>query len=237
MSNIPIFCINLDRADERKQTVQQEWINKLKLDIKFWKAYDRRDIKEGNYVYPYDSKATKTHFNRELSYGEIACATSFAMLYEFSINNDFEEIIVMEDYISPLINHKNILFNYIQEAKKEFPDCEFIILQGKPVNQKYNEIETKVFFSKIYPIPYGNFFLYLNKSGIYKIYNLLRQMIFPADVPQNILFKQGLLNVIVSNIALAEHNTLTTYIGNDLRFDGKASTNSTGGKNNRKFIA
>ena len=39
MSNIPIFCINLDRADERKQTVQQEWINKLKLDIKLSKVY------------------------------------------------------------------------------------------------------------------------------------------------------------------------------------------------------
>lgn len=235
MSNIPIFCINLDRADERKQRIQKEWIDGLGFDIQFWKAYDRRDIEKGEYVYKYDPEKTKQHLNRELSTGEIACATSFAMLYEFAISNNFEEIIVMEDDISPLINHKNILFNYINKGKEEFPDSEFMVLQGRLPNHKYMYIYTKLFFSKINPVPYGNLLLYLNKSAIHKVYNLLSTMVSPADNPHRTLFYNNKLEVIVSNIALAEHNTLTTYIGNDLRC--KASTNSTGGKNNRKFIA
>lgn len=218
MSNqIPIFCINLDRAKERKQRIQKEWIDGLGFDIQFWKAYDRRDIEKREYVYKYDSEKTKQNLNRELSTGEIACATSFAMLYEFAISNNFEEIIVMEDDISPKINDKNMLFDYINQGKEEFPDSEFMVLQGRSLKQKHMYIDTKLFFSKINPVPYGNLLLYLNKSAILKVYNLLNTMMYPADNPHRILFYNNKLEVIVSNLSLTYHNTTTTYIGNDLR--------------------
>lgn len=223
---IPIFCINLDRAKERKQRIQKEWIDGLGFDIQFWKAYDRRDIEKGEYIYKYDPEKTKQHLNRELSKGEIACATSFSMLYEFAISNNFEEMIVMEDDISPKIKDKSMLFDYIDQGKEEFPDSEFMVLQGRFPNQKYIYIDTKLFFSKINPVPYGNLLLYLNKSAIHKVYNLLSTMVCPADNAHRTLFYNNKLEVIVSNLSLAYHNTITTYIGNDKRYN----------KNIRNFI-
>ena len=49
-----IFCINLERAGERKNRIENLWINKLELNIDFWKAYDRRLINKGISEYLYN---------------------------------------------------------------------------------------------------------------------------------------------------------------------------------------
>ena len=61
-SQIPIFCINLQRATERRQLIQELWIDGLGIDINFWEAYDRRNIENGIYQYSYNPKKN----NRDL---------------------------------------------------------------------------------------------------------------------------------------------------------------------------
>lgn len=56
---IPIYCINLERAVERKHNIEKTWINGLGLQINFWKAYDRRDIENNKFIYPYDKNLTQ----------------------------------------------------------------------------------------------------------------------------------------------------------------------------------
>lgn len=225
--NIPIFCINLERATERKDRIKNEWIDSLDFDIQFHKAYDRRDIEDNKYIYKYDSEKTNSLLKRDLSYGEIACITSFCMLYEYVLEQKYPEIIVMEDDISPLIKDKNILYDVIEYGKKEYIRSNFMVLHGKnPSIKNQKIISQKEYFSEISPVPWGNMLIYLDKIAIKKIYKLLKQMTYPADHAQRILFHQKELNVIVVNNSLCIHNTNKTYIGNDLRFE----------KNIRKFI-
>lgn len=99
-NQIPIFCINLLRAIERKQIMKEIWIDKLGLDITFWKAHDRRDVERGVNLYNYNAEITKEKIGRELSAGEIACSSSYISLYQHILINDIPEVIIMEDDIT-----------------------------------------------------------------------------------------------------------------------------------------
>jgi glycosyl transferase family 25 len=214
---IPIFCINLDRATERKELIQKEWIDELGLDITFWKAYDRRDIEKKIYPYPYNKDLPIKNLKRELSSGEIACATSFCLLYEHILNNNYEEVVIMEDDIFPLINNKQQLFDTITEGKKEFPSAEMILLH-KPRIPHEITIQ-KVYTSMCKKSSWGNQLFFIKKSSVIKAYDILKPMWFPADHPQRLLCNQQI--VTVSNNGLCGHHWYgeysTTYIGTDIR--------------------
>lgn len=216
-TNIPIFCINLERATERKNLIIKEWIDALGFDIKFWKAYDRRDIEQGNYRYPYDEEKTKNILGRSLSFGEMACATSFCMLYEYILEQQYKEVIIMEDDVSPIITNKDTLYESIDVGLSEFPQTEYMILHKSDLSYS-NIISKQKYFSKVKPLPWGNLLLYQNYNATYKLYKLLSNFTGPADHPQRILDYNNKLNAIVINEGLCKHNTNTTYIGNDLRF-------------------
>lgn len=226
---IPIFCINLPRAIKRKEYIEEEWINKLGFDITFWKGYDRRDIENNKFVYSYDKQVAINSTGRQLSHGEIACATSYCMLYEYLINNNYEEVVIMEDDIIPLIKNKNELFNIIDQGKAEFPEADIMLLHEYPISDQYKNIVyafSKNIFSMCNESPWGNQLFHIQKSAILEVYSLLKTMSMPADYPQKLLCKQK--RVIIVNKALCDHewrgSTATTYIGNQYRCT------------NRKFI-
>jgi GR25 family glycosyltransferase involved in LPS biosynthesis len=226
--NIPIFCINLERATERKELIQKEWIDKLNLDIVFWSAYDRRRIENKEYFYPYDEISAKNNFlHRELNDGEIACATSFCMLYEHILKNNYSEAIIMEDDITPLFDNKSELFTKIEQGKKEFPNADIMLLHEYPLIDKKKVYGIKKdIFSMCDKSPWGNQFFYANRKAITALYHLLKIIKFPADYPQLLLSAQK--RVIIVNQPMCYHEwtgpNSKTYIGNSLR------------GTNRKFI-
>ncbi len=214
---IPIFCVNLERAKERKELIQKKWIDQLGFKITFWNGYDRRHIENNKFVYQYDKNLAIQNLKRELNAGEIACSTSFCMLYQHILDNNYEEAIIMEDDVSPLIENKKDLFETIREGKKEFPESEMILLH-KPY--KPHEITVKKqYTSKCGKSSWGNQLFFVKKSAVIKAYNILKLMFLPADHPQLLLSKQQI--VTVSNKGLCSHHwngdMATTYIGNDLR--------------------
>lgn len=217
MTKIPIFCINLERAKERREKIEKEWINKIGLDIIFWKAYDRRDIEKGIYPYIYNKDLTIKNLKRELNSGEIACSTSFCMLYEHILNSNYDEAIIMEDDIFPLISHKQELFDTITEGKKEFNLSEIILLHKPP--RPHMITTKKKYTSMCNKSGWGSQLFFIRRTAIIKAYNILKPMFFPSDYPQRVLSKQGI--VTVSNNPLCGHHWggefATTYIGNDLR--------------------
>lgn len=230
MNNIPIFCINLERAKERKKLIKEQWIDKLNLDIIFWTGYDRREIENKKYPYPYDEHAAKNNFLcRKLSDGEIACAISFCMLYKYILKCNYNEVIIMEDDITPLFNNKLELFTKIEQGKQEFPKADMMLLHEYPYKDKEIEYGIKIkkdIFSMCEKSPWGNQFFYANKKAIAKLYNLLKIIKFPADYPQILLSARQ--KVIIVNQPMCYHEwngpNATTYIGNSFR------------GTNRKFI-
>jgi GR25 family glycosyltransferase involved in LPS biosynthesis len=216
---IPIFCINLERATERREHIQKEWIDKLGLDITFWKAYDRRDIEQNKYVYIYKKQLAIKEFGRELNNGEIACATSFCMLYKHILENGYEEVVIMEDDISPLINDKQELLFILEQRNIEFPSSQVMFMgadRDKCKPCKLISIQNK-HTSLCFDTWWGNQLFYIKKSAINRVYNILKTMAFPADYPQRILCKKNI--VVASNKFLCVHDGRysNTYVGNDIR--------------------
>jgi GR25 family glycosyltransferase involved in LPS biosynthesis len=222
--NIPIFCINLERAIERKEFITKKWIDELGLDITFWKAYDRRDIENNKFIYPYNKQLAIQTIGRQLSNGEIACATSFCMLYEFLIEKKYNEVLIMEDDIVPNFIDKSVLFNKIEIIKKEFTQTEMILLHNMhPVQMQSqkNEIfyDKKIESSLCKIAPFGNQLFYIKLNAIKIIYDILKTMSMAADHPQDILAKENL--VCIANNPLCNHEWIginsNTYIGNEYR--------------------
>lgn len=208
--NIPIFCLNLERATERRQLIQKTWINEICLNINFWKAYDRREIEKGNIIYPYSKEAAITVMGRELNYGEQACCTSYCMLYEYLIKESYSEVIIMEDDIYPCISNYIDLFSTIDEGKKEFPEAEIILLFQISPTAKIKKTTNKNFTLCNQHI-WGNQLVYLNKIAIQKQYDLLKKMDRVADYR---IYTDN--KVILSNNPICKHlsnRDATTYIG------------------------
>jgi GR25 family glycosyltransferase involved in LPS biosynthesis len=229
---IPIFCINLERATERKKYIQKEWIDKLGFDIIFWKAYDRRDVEQNNIIYPYDKNLAIKMIGRELNTGEIACTTSFCMLYEYCLSNNINEILIIEDDAIPTNETKKV-FEYISVGKQEFPNSHiFLLFEPQDCFFKKN-IPSDLFYQKkdIFSLckiaPWGNQFIYLTKEGIIALYETLKTMSMPSDKPhQKLLCDLQMVSLI--NIPLVKHcwvgKKANSYIQNDYR------------NTNRKFI-
>jgi GR25 family glycosyltransferase involved in LPS biosynthesis len=223
MNNIPIFCINLERAKQRKENIIQKWIKELNFDITFWQAYDRRNIEKNKFIYPYNKEETQNTIHRQLNYGELACATSFCLLYEHIISLNLSEVIIMEDDIMPNIQDKQELYNTINMGKTEFPEAEIILLH-EPENRNKtfssdNLILQKEYCSMLSVPPWGNQLFYSKQNGIKKMLDILQTMCFPADRPQKLLAKENL--VIMSNRGFCKHIWIgadsESYIENGLR--------------------
>lgn len=223
--SVPIFCINLERATERKELISKKWIDELGLDITFWKAYDRRDIENNKFIYPYSKKLAIETIGRQLSNGEIACATSFCMLYEYLLENNYEEVFIMEDDIEPTFTDKNVLQYTVNHIKSEFDQAEIILLHNIHPIQMNSCQKEKIFYEKKFngslcnETPWGNQLFYIKSSSIKKVYDLLKKMTLPADLVQNILAKENL--VCIANNPLCHHEWMgsnsMTYIGNEYR--------------------
>lgn len=220
---IPIFCIHLERATERKRLIQDLWIDKLGLDITFWPAYDRRLIEKDQIIYPYNRTKALSLMERELNHGEIACATSFCLLYEHIMQNNILECIILEDDVVPLIDNKEIIFSTIAKGKEEFPNAQMMILH-KPAEIDLINHPTSMFYHKnsnaslCKVTPWGNLCFYIKIDAVMYAWKLLRQMCCVADYPQREL---GMANkVMIANNPICEHyeaDEAKTYIGNEHR--------------------
>lgn len=220
---IPIFCINLERAKERKSNIERKWIIELGLNINFWNAYDRRQIEKNQHIFEYDKDLTKKNIGRELSSGEIACVTSFASLYKYILDSNIDEVLIMEDDIFPLFKNKKELFDIIEKGKLEFSDAKMMLLHEYPNFNTSKCDDNKIFFSMCTEVPWGNQFFYANKECIQNLYDLLIPIRYPADWPQRKLANN--YQVIMINRPLCFHYwtgpSSTTYIGNNLRKTGR----------------
>lgn len=229
-----IFCINLQRATERKHFITEKWINDLGLNINFWTAYDRDLIDNNKHHYKYDNELAQKIFERSLNSGEIACATSFYQLFEYILQKNIDECIIMEDDIIPLIESKNILFDRLYQAKEEFPQSSLILMHNISPKQKNNYSPTYgATINEIYYLkgrhasmckkaPWGNQCFYITKQAVKTIYDNLcigtkSPIIWhPADYCSS-LYLCKTMSVYILNNPVCDHDwsglNITSYIG------------------------
>lgn len=202
--DIPIFCINLERATERKEYIQKEWIDKLGFDITFWKAFDKKDLTEKDKQQ--NNLLLNTLYSRKFySIGEIACVKTFISLYQYLLENKYQEVIIMEDDITPLIKNKQELFDYIAQGKIEFPNAEIMVLFEPNPNDKNTVFSRARYFSSSMSPPWGNQLLYVNAKAIQSIISVFKTVNVTASQPQQLIAKKP-NKVIVSNSGLCSHD-------------------------------
>ena len=225
-----IFCVNLERAKERRSFIEEKWIKDLGIKIHFWEAYDRRKIEEGHCIFNYDKKKSIENLGRELNSGEIACATSHYQLFVHILESNLDECIIMEDDIVPLVENKETIFETIKEAKCEFPSSGMILMHN------IHPMQTKICANDMFFIrknvsslckkaPWGTQFFYINRKCLNLVYGYLCDntnnitISKPADHFQKD-FLSPMQIVSVLNRPLCHHDwgsSSTTYIGNNLR--------------------
>lgn len=212
---IPIICINLDRATERKAFIVDEWEAKRGCEIHYIHAYDRREIVEKRPYFKYDPKSSIRFIGRRLSEGEQACATSHVFALRFAQANCFEECIIIEDDILPCFKDHKKLDSMILKHKKEFPGHSISLLGEPTVYKKPTFDIIKKHFSQIKTPPWGNWCTYF-KADIYE--SMIADLTSMRGAADHYWEKYAALGTLTaSNTPLAKHCHTTTYIGNEFR--------------------
>jgi GR25 family glycosyltransferase involved in LPS biosynthesis len=211
-----IYCLNLNRATERKELITQEWIENRHFDIEFFPAFDRRNIDAGEYIYPYDPAKAVERIKRPLTNGEIACATSHCLLLKKALEEGHEEIIVMEDDCMPIgdISPAQV-FEKIEQCKRIYPNIKVLIMHE---NTGFNltSRESKEGFNLLSLAPFGFQFVWLHKKAMEILLNDLSSMCYPADWLWTKRFAP--MRVIANlEVPFGKHNDTYTYIGNEAR--------------------
>lgn len=231
-----IFCINLQKATDRKHFITEKWIQNLGFDITFWPAYDKILINNNKHIYKYDDNLAQTVFKRSLNHGEIACATSFYQLFEHILQNNIDECIIIEDDIIPLIESKNVLFDRLYKTKEEFPQASLILMHSISPKQKnnyspsYGATVNDIYYLKgnhasmCKKTPWGNQCFYITKQAVEKVYKdlcigtNLPIIWHPADYFGS-LYLCKTMSVYILNNPVCDHDwsglNVPSYIGHE----------------------
>ena len=211
-NQIPIYCINLDKAQKRWKNVNNKF-SKLNIKInrfpavngKILKNIDNRQILDtyNTNVNAVCDKNIKPNLTLNLSNGEYGCAISHLKLWELVINKNMDICIIIEDDINPNSN-----FNDYQDLLKELPndwDIAYI---------SFLNTGKKEYISKNIYIPHCGFTTagyIINLKGAKKLINTL-PIEGPIDLFLLSLFRSKKINAYVLDTIC---NSTNTWGGND----------------------
>lgn len=217
--DMPIVCINLERATERRAMIEKEWISDRSCPVHFIEAYDRRKIDAGELLFDYDSTAAVKFFNRPLTPGEIACATSHALAVRYAKESNMESVVIIEDDMIPTFESYEQFNDILSHMQIEFPQSCAAMLHKEHLYLPYILAEKKQHFGIVSRASYGACMYYLHCSAYDSFLEDLLSYRAPADWhwKRYIDAKQ----LVAPIIPLAYHSGKETYIGNEYR--GKAS--------------
>jgi glycosyl transferase family 25 len=216
--NIPVYCINLLRASDRRKQIIDQWTHKLDINIEFIEAVDRR-------------KLTDLSTNK-ISTGEIACIMSHNLAYDKLLNSPHDMALILEDDSIPLFKdtsrgkrlYKNQLFDTIYKSFSEFPESYALILHktsrryGIPVGPFI--VEKKIYSSLLQGSTSGTYGYVIKKSGV----DFIRQDMLQFNCPMDYLWDNysNALKLIVSNEYYIRHpdvKSASTYINRTKNFN------------------
>jgi glycosyl transferase family 25 len=209
MSDIPILCVSLKRAYERRERILHKWCDEKNYAIEFIDAIDRRDV-----VSSLDDYKHLNNTKRGLSPGEIACSLSHAKALEIAKVRGYNKCVVVEDDTYPTVAHDTFK-SIIDSLDSEFVDCSISILHKDHSNLSSIISESKNNFSRIGRSSYGTCG-YLVKNNAYDyLITCYKSLQKPADWYWNSCV--SLFALTRSNIPLIIHEGNDTYIGNEIR--------------------
>lgn len=212
--DIPVVCINLRRAQSRRDKTLSFWKSIMADELRFVEAIDRRDIDSGRIV-PQQPEIPPSGSHRSLTNGEIACLMSHISAHE-NYRSMTDGILVMEDDVLPSTGAgkwRSILKQAIAQAP--FVD---IVMMSKPVNPFSIAGETEQLWICGTSPPYGTHMVWYSPTGSLDFVARRKCLNFQSDYWIDFCKEHRLA---VLKVPLAIHEGKETYIGN--KFRGAAS--------------
>jgi GR25 family glycosyltransferase involved in LPS biosynthesis len=205
---IPIFCINLESSTQRKNFIQERWIDRYGFDIKFWKGVSKED-----YLVKNTSKKSRFLPNRLMKDGELGLIYSYINLCEYILDSNLSEVIIMEDDIYPnplfsFISNQNIpdlVFDYIAECKKEFTGLQLLLMHKPAAKNSFiinEELNYSYLLTQTYP--WGAQMNFYTKNGIEKIFQSLKSLEIIVDHYHHM--KSAINHIAITKTPIAFHN-------------------------------
>jgi len=206
-------CINLERATERRDQFTKDWVDGLGFPIKFFPAFDRRDVEAGKMHFPYSKSVAKRRTYRPLTAGEIACATSHALLMREELELCGPEgVFIFEDDCASLPGADKIV-ERVQAAAAALHGVEAIICY-KP-DSEHSLGEEAGGAARVVKPPWGSQITWYSQQGLRLAYDILSRMEIPVDWLWRDLIAKRKLAMLVPPVSM--HAGGTTYIGNEYR--------------------
>jgi len=209
---VPVVCISLARAGERRSQTLADWSGILGDHLSIFDAIDRRDLDEGRIERPVP-RDRHLGIGRALTPGEEACVMShITALGEWLPRIGPEGIVVMEDDVAPTDDGVHF-FDLLAQARAENPGLE-VIYMCKPWNPygKSSRTDTAEVVSS--PYPYGSTMIWRSAKAAQDYIERMSAYNGPADfwTPD---CKKGWFGVMRRPVCY--HLSVTTYIGNQHR--------------------
>lgn len=228
--SVPIWCINLDRAKERRQYMELEWSGIRGVNLRFFEAFDKRDnlvFENGadGGVLPYSSSGAMGLIGRDLSQGERACRLSHFLCAEKMLREhpDAPFYVVCEDDAEPLFADEDDMFRRIVCGLKEHDGVDVLICHNIWFRATVDKRGLFSHLLRMNPIengPYGTVCVVFSRGGIEQYMNSL-EICRPADGWRGWDSEKYKIACLANN--MVRHKAETTYIGNER--GGKILTN------------
>jgi hypothetical protein len=211
---VNVQCVSLARATERRDQIRREWIEERGFDVRFVDAFDRRRVGVEPLPFPYDDERTRARLGRSLSAGEIACATSHALLVRSALDAGLEELVVLEDDMHPLPHTTpDSVAAAIESCQTAFPQVSVLLMheQTGPVRVAETRGTTRLVAPELFGYR-GYRFVWLSRKALGILDRDLSRMLLPADHYWASRFVP-LKNLALPAEPLARHDGATSYIG------------------------
>jgi hypothetical protein len=137
-SQIPVYCINLPRARDRRERMQREWDDQRGVPLNFFTAVDKHDIcrheaatRDGG-VLPYSAAEATRLVGRKLRCGERACRLSHFLCAQKLLRRypDAPLYVILEDDVRPMFYSAAEFFRRIICGFYEQYGVDILVGQG-----------------------------------------------------------------------------------------------------------
>jgi hypothetical protein len=213
-----IHCLSLERATERRDRIRSDWIDGGGFDVRFVDAFDRRRVGVDTLPFAYDDAKTRARLGRSMSAGEIACATSHAVLVRGALDAGLEELVVLEDDVRPLPGTTpETVAAAIDACRGAFPHVSVLLMHDQLGRVRIADNRGSTRLAAPVPFGYNGFcFVWLSRRAMAILADDLAGMSFPADHYWRQRFAP-MKNLALPAEPLARHDDDTTYIGHEER--------------------
>ena len=209
-----VHCVSLARATARRDQIRREWIKERGFDVRFFDAFDRRRVGVEPLPFPYDDERTRARLGRSLSAGEIACATSHALLVRSALDAGLEELVVLEDDMHPLPHTTpDSVAAVIAACQTAFPQVSVLLMHEQTTLMRIAETRGSIHLAAPILLGYTGYrFVWLSRKALGILAHDLPRMLLPADHYWASRFAP-LKNLALPAEPLARHEGGTSYIG------------------------